>query len=342
MKILLPWICLVSLLSTIFSTQAQNQEVLFEEMIHLGPFRQFDWITEEDIEANSLIMLDVNVLGEKKLSKVIVSTPDLYFKQRARKVQIVKKQRFQSTRKGKYSFSFRNNSFLPKKAKVKVVQVLEDEFEDERMLDEIKITVFEDSIQRAKVDTVPWPDLQEIELSLSANRNPEDISYFCEEFQLLGPEEDQYAAYWVGIGEESLKAYEKIKNNPPPAWLMEGINEPLMAFGMELTRSLPVTRSTLANGIVMQVRNPSVEFDPNRLDDPYLSSSMFGIISRDRARKYNAVKICGKNLNTTSEIKVYIKIARFSLIRKVVYDRVIRERVQELFITQPVLKKPEE
>lgn len=342
MKMPLPWICLLCLMGIALGAHAQTQEVLFEETISVGPFKQFDWITEEDIKASELLVLDVDVLGGRKFSKILIGTPDESFDQVARRVQQVKKQRFSSAKEGSFSFGFHNNALLPKKARVKIVKVTPDEFEDQRTLDDIKITIFEDSIQRVMVDTIPWPDLQEVEFSLSANRNPEDISYFCENFQLLGPDEDQYAVYWIGIGEESLLAYEKIKNNPPPAWLMEGINEPLVAFGMELTRSMPVTRSTLADGVILQVRNPELPFDPSKIQYGDKRSSMFGIISRDRAREFNAVKICGKNLNTTSQIKIYIKIARFSLKRKVVYDRVIRERAQEVFITKPVLKEQEE
>ncbi len=68
--------------------------------------------------------------------------------------------------------------------------------------------------------------------------------------------EYQYAAFWVGLGNESLAAYEKLKNSPPPSWLIAGINEPLMAYGLGVTDILPVSSSSVSRDVMFKFMNP--------------------------------------------------------------------------------------
>lgn len=324
------------------SLWAQNKETLYDDILSIGPFKKFEWQSEEELKKGDQLMLDVETINGRKIAKIIINEPRTPFRRVAKRIQAINNMTFPVQNDGQYSIKFVNNDPLPLQARVKIERIPETIYKDERVLDDLVITMFEDSIQRVRVDTVAWPDLIEHEIYLAPARDLDGKNAFCFTDSLLGIGQEQYAVYWIGIGDEALQAYEKIKSNPPPVWLMQGINEPLVAFGMGLTKSLPVARTPLEKNLILQVRNPSKLIAPELLTEASETSSLFGFISRERAKKYNALSICGKNFNTVSGVKVYIKIVRFSMHEKRVYDRVLRERMQEVFIQKTVPQEPKE
>jgi len=289
------------------------------------------------------LLVSVSPLNGRKVSKIVVNTPRSKFEFVAKKVRSLEKNTFTINSDGKVLITFHNNNALPLNAFIKIEKIKPTEYENPRMLDDLIFTVTEDSIQRVVVDTIPWPDIIEHEMLLAPARNLDVASSFCVTDTFLGEGVAQYAAYWVGIGDEALAAYDEIKSNPPPIWIMNGINEPLVAFGMGLTKSLPVSSSPLSQNVVFQVRNPTSIVDPARewtLKEE--QSQTFGYVSTERAMKYNSASFCARNFNTLTGVKVHIKVARFTIYKKTVYDRVVRERAQEVFIERPVPKKETE
>lgn len=329
-------------LITPFAAEAQVPDKLYDEITKINPLKKFEWTSEEEFKAGDKLILDVETLNGRKLSKIIINEPKTPFRRVARRIQDINRMGFTVVNDGQYSIKFLNNDPLPIQARIKIERLPETRYKDERILDDLVITMFEDSIQRVRIDTIPWPDLIEHEVYLKPSRDLEGVTTFSFTDSLLGKGIEQYAVYWIGIGDEALAAYNKIKTAPPPSWLMKGVNEPLIAFGMGLTKSLPVSKTPLAKNIVLQVRNPAKPIDPEDLTMADTESSMFGFVSRERAKKYNAATICGKNFNTVTGVKIYIKVARFSIVEKRVYDRVLRERVQEVFLQKPVPQKDSE
>ena len=83
-------------------------------------------------------------------------------------------------------------------------------------------------IARENFEKFGFNDEQILQLLESGKR---DLTLELSKLQQLLKDENteyQYAAYWVGVGKESLAAYEKLKNSPPPSWSIAGINEPLI------------------------------------------------------------------------------------------------------------------
>ena len=121
-------------------------------------------------------------------------------------------------------------------------------------------SAFRDTVRRFRDDTIPVPDLAEYDFVLNPAMNYGAISDSTIA-EILLEEDDadfQYAAYWIGLGDESLAAYEALKNNPPPAWRIAGINEPLMAYGLGITDLLPMSSSSISKDVMFKFRSINV------------------------------------------------------------------------------------
>jgi hypothetical protein len=67
-----------------------------------------------------------------------------------------------------------------------------------------------------------------------------------------------------------------------------------------------------------------------------MNPPFYGVIPVYKAGKYQKVKICFRNFNTTTKSPVYLMIAKYKLDKKENLQIIKRERVQEIFIKKSI------
>lgn len=321
------------LLVTQLLGQAKREE-LHDDLVEIGARNRLDLTF--DFKSGEDILLSVQEVNGKRIRKVVVDLPKSDFKLTAKKVVNLENQRLSVAKTGTYTFHFINkNLFGKRKVNIKIYKQPRAVYRDTMVLDDIITSTRRDTIQRFTVDTIPIPDITSIDVKLSPQLNYAGISDTCIRADLLLDDKYQYAVYWVGIGSDAIRAYDKLKASPPPSWSLEAVNEPLMAYGMGLTSVLPTGRSSMS-------RNIRVRFvDPNATTITSLSKKdksipPYGVISLSKASQYRKLMMCIKNFNTTTGIPVYIKIAKFRLARKYTNEIIVKERIQEVFLQKKV------
>lgn len=321
------------LLVTQLLGQAKREE-LHDDLVEIGARNRLDLTF--DFKSGEDILLSVQEVNGKKLRKIEIDLPKSDFKLTAKKVVNLENQRLSVAKSGTYTFHFINKNLLAKrKLNIKIYKQPRAVYRDTMVLDDIITSTRRDTIQKFTIDTIPIPDITSVDVKLSPQLNYAGISDTCIRADLLLEDKYQYAVYWIGIGTDAMRAYDKLKASPPPAWSIEGINEPLMAYGLGLTNVLPTGRSSMS-------RNIRVRFvDPNASNIPSLTKKdgsipPYGVISLSKASKYRKLMMCVKNFNTTTGIPVYIKIAKFRLARKYTNEIIVKERIQEVFLQKKV------
>ncbi|MCP4442087.1 MAG: hypothetical protein GY810_24520 [Aureispira sp.] len=311
-----------------------KREELHDDLVEIAARKRLD--LTYDFKAGEDILLTATEVNGKKIGKIVIDLPKSSLKLTAKKIANLENQRISVAKTGTYTFHFVNkNLFAKRKVNIKIYKQPTAVYRDSMVLDDIITSTRRDTIRKFVVDTIPIPDITSVDVKLSPSLNYAGISDTCIRTDLLLEDKYQYAVYWVGVGTESIRAYEKLKANPPPAWSIEGVNEPIMAFGQGLTSNLPTGRSSLMRNIRVRFVSPNSK-KVTSLTKKDRSIPPYGVIPLSKASKYRKIMMCIKNFNTTTGIPVYIKIAKFRLARKYTNEIVVKERIQEIFIEKKI------
>ena len=332
------------LLSAIFvllflCVSAQDKIELSNQLEVIPPLKTIN--KAFDLKKGEVILLSVTPM-RGKLSKITVETPGTIFSQITRKVTMIDRQSIPITNDGTYIFKFRNGSFAKKEVNIKITKKRRTVDKDTTILDDMIFSSFIDTVKKYKDDTLPVPDVSEFEFTLSPSFSYGTDGDSTIREPLIDNTTYQYAAYWVGIGSQAIDDYNALKNSPPPSWLIAGVNEPIMAYGLGLTKALPMSYSSIARQVMFKFMDPRIEKVP-RLTRKDKRANFFDIIPVGSASKYDELVLSLRNFNTTSSVPVYIKIVKFKIDRQYYNQYIIRERVQEVFKEKTVkVLAPEE
>ncbi len=318
----------------VLSSFAQEKVELFNNLEQLGPLKTLD-MTFDLKKGEDLIVTVLPMKG--KLAKLAIDVPGSNFQLVNKKISNMDRELIKVTKTGTYAFHFINIDVFPKELQIKIYKQRSTVGKDTVFLDDVIFSSFRDTVRTYRDDTIPVPDIAEYEFVLSPARNYGAVSdsTILEQLMRDADTEYQYAAYWVGIGTESIQAYEKLKNNPPPSWLIAGVNEPLMAYGLGVTDLLPISTSSVARDVVFKFMDPH-KYNEKTRKKPRLTrkderADFFGRIPISSASKYRELLLSVRNFNTTTGVPVYIKFAKYKLTRVYYNQYIIRERVQEIF-----------
>jgi hypothetical protein len=339
------FICCLLPLFLATAVQAQEKVELFNSLEQIGPLRTLN--KTFDLEAGENLIVSVTPM-RGKLRRLTIDVPNSDFKHVNKKIQQIDRALITVSKTGTYAFHFKNGSIFKKEVDIKIFKQRSTMNKDTLYLHDVIFSAFRDTIKKFRDDTIPVPDIFEYEFVLNPALNYGAVSdsTILEELIKEDDTEYQYAAYWIGLGTESIRAYNDLKANPPASWLIQGINEPLMAYGLGVTNVLPLSASSISRDVMFKFMNPE-EFNATnrkpRLTRRDKRGDFYNRIPISSASKYKELLLSVRNFNTTTGIPVYIKFVKFKLDRTYFNEYIVRERVQEIF-REKTLKvlKPEE
>ncbi len=324
--------CIIAFTLFLFSpVLSQDKVELYNELAQIGALKQLN--KTFDLQKGENLIVTVTPM-RGKLSRVEIDVPESPFKFSSKKIRQIDRKKLTVDKSGTYTFRFINRSIFKKEVDIKIYKTRRTELRDTTILDDIIFTAFRDTIKKFKDDTIPIPDVAEYEFTLTPSFRYGSVHDSVIREPLIDNTKYQYAAYWVGVGKSSIEAYNKLKANPPPSWSLYGINEPIMAFGLGLTKFLPTSNSAVAKDVMFKFMNPDEEVP--RLTRRDKKSLYFAVIPISSASKYKELILSFRNFNTTSPVPVYVKIVKFKLDRAYYNEYIIRERVQEIFKEQTI------
>lgn len=344
LKQFLLFCCLFTLLAGT-TVQAQEKVELFNSLEQIGFLGTLNKTFE--LEAGENLIVSVTPM-RGKLRKLTIDVPNSDFKHVNKKITKIDRASITVTKSGTYAFHFKNGSIFKKELDIKIYKQRGTLNKDTLYLHDVVFSAFRDTIKKYRDDTIPVPDLAEYEFVLNPGLNYGAVSDSTILEELLKDDETeyQYAAYWIGLGTESITAYNELKANPPANWRIMGINEPLMAYGLGVTNILPLSSSSISRDVMFKFMNPE-EYNATdrkpRLTRRDKRGDFYGRIPISSASKYKELLLSVRNFNTTTGIPVYVKFVKFKLDRVYFNEYIVRERVQEIF-REKTLKvlKPEE
>lgn len=327
-KMKIPFLTLIVLLWAQFAQAQIPKEEIQNSREELPRYGK--WEKSFEFKEGEQIIFSFETTTGRKINRVRVIEPDgSVMNMTARKQRAVDRRRIYVYKPGMYTFQFRSRSPLPNSFLIRVERVFRTIDKDTLELEDVVISSRIDSLPNSQLDTVVIPDLGLHEFYLTPLLDIDKRSDSCVVEELLDTEY-QYAAYWIGIGEDAKQRYDEIKNNPPPLWSLYQINEPVVAYGLKLTEKLPMSKNTLSKDVVFRFRSPEKnDMDLKQTDK---RSPMYGFIPLDKAGKYKKIRLCIKNFNTTTGVPVYIRIAKFKIDKDNKPKYIVRERVQEIYI----------
>lgn len=309
-----------------YATKAQGPRVsLHKELHEIKPFSRLDLLF--DAQAGQTFILQIEVIGERPLKEATVLMPQSSFRLSAEKVRTVNNLRIKAEHSGLHQFYFRNKGLRKRKIFVKIEKELQQRYKDTLVLDTILFTTAMDTLRTTMLDTQRIPDIVEQRFLLAPTYQLNAQSARC--YDLNMDAEGMFVAYWVGLGDESLKAYDELKALPPPTWLLQGVNEPIMAYALGLTRQLPESPQLLRNRLGFQFDAMPQAATEERV--------FYGIIRKEELPALQAqLQFCFKNFSPTSPIPVHLRIARLQLTTRET-ERYIREkRSRERYILKKI------
>lgn len=327
-----PFVLLLYCFLTI-SSFAQEKMELFNGLEQIAPLNRMDKTFELQQGENLIIsvMPMKGVLGQLK-----IDLPNSQFQLINKKIKKLDREVIKVEKSGTYAFHFINNNVFKIELDIKIYKQRSTIDRDTILLEDVIFSSFVDTIKVYKDDTIPVPDIAEYSFTLNPARNYGAVSDSIIFEELLKDEttEFQYAAYWVGIGEEAQKAYETLKNNPPPSWLIAGMNEPLMAYGLGVTEVLPTSSSSVSRDVMFKFMDPIIYNNTDnkpRVTRRDKRADFYGRIPISSASKFKELLLSFRNFNTTTGVPVYVKFVKFKLDRVYYNQYIIRERIQEIF-----------
>lgn len=316
-------------------TNAQAMDarvILFDKMEEIKPFKSL--VKSYELKTGEELLMNVEVVGGKKLSRLTIEMPANPFKMQAKKIRRIERGGFLVSKDGNYNLIFRNKGIFKKNVRIKIEKYPKKSTRDTIILEDIIVTTTVDTLRNAFADTTSLPDISEKSFELQPSLDFKSKSDSCLTELLIDGEKYQFAVYWIGVGASAKKEYDKLKASPPPSWTLQGVNEPLFAFGMGLTQKLPASSATVAKSVRFAFCDPNAESPNLSLSDA--NPAYFGVIPVYKAGKYQKVKLCFRNFNTTTKAPVYLMIAKYKLDKKENLQIIKRERVQEIFIRKAV------
>ncbi len=324
---------LLALYAEFAKAQAMDARViLFDKMEEIKPFKNL--VKSYELKTGEELLMNVEVVGGKKLSRLTIELPANAFKLEAKKIRRIERGGFLVSKDGNYNLIFKNKGLVKKNVRIRLEKYPKKSSRDTIILDDIIVTTTVDTLRNAFADTTSLPDISEKSFELQPALDYKSKADSCLSELLIDGEKYQFAVYWVGIGASAKREYEKLKASPPPSWSLQGVNEPLFAYGMGLTQKLPGSSATVAKSVRFAFCDPNAdapELSINDLNPPY-----YGVIPVYKAGKYQKVKLCFRNFNTTTKAPVYLMIAKYKLEKKENLQIIKRERVQEIFIKKSV------
>lgn len=311
------------------AAQAQQQEELMKELLELGRFKQE--YRSFEFKAGEEILFGFESANGRKVSLVQIQEPNgSTMNMTARKQRTVKARKIRVYEPGVYTFRFRNRRLRTALINVKIERVFRTMPKDTMILDDIIFTSRVDTLSDLMLDTLAYPDVSVYEFYLAPGKDMRLPHDTCMTDMLIEGEKNQFAVYWIGIGDSAMARYNALKANPPLTWAFKGISEPVVAYAMGLTNTLPIAPNSLGNDVVFKFQNPDA--DDILLGPKDKRSPFFDVVPPSKASKYKNLKLCMRNFNTSTGVKVYVRIAKFKIDTKRTPKMIIRERVQEVYI----------
>lgn len=314
------------------SAQLEAREVLYDKLEPIGMFKKV--VKAYELKEGEEVLMNIEVVGGKKLGRFVIDQPGTPIQLYAKKLRRLERGSFVVSREGEHFFTFKNKSLFKRNVRIRLEKYPKKGLRDTMILDDIIFTTSIDTLHNPYADTIALPDISQISFELQPSLDYKSSDDSCIVEQLIDGEQFQYAVYWIGIGESAKREYEKLKASPPPSWLLEGINEPLFAYAKGLTQKLPGSSNSLAQNVRFNFK------DPNSTDD-YLDRNgsnppLYGVIPVYKAGRYQKIRLCFRNFNTTTKVPIYIYFAKFKLEKRDKLDIIKRERVQEIFIKKQI------
>jgi hypothetical protein len=315
---------------------AQKREDVYDKLENIGMYKRLDLTF--DFKIGEKIIFTAEVLGGKKLKWIIIREPGSAMDLVAKKVPGgVERKVIPVQREGSYTFSFVNRSLMAKNVRVLIQREKPAEFRDTMLLEDLMVSSSMDTMPVSYIDTIPFPDVSQHSFVLRPTLDYLGQKDSCITEVLL-EDPHQFAVYWIGIGDAPLKEYEKIKETPAPNWVLRGVNEPLIAYGLGLTKTLPESKTVLAQQVAFKFTNPDRTTKAEVKSSERMS--LYGFIDMKRAGQYKKLMLCIRNFNANTPIPVHIKIAKFKVDKGVRNNYILRERTQEVYIKEKVLVEP--
>ncbi len=319
-----------------------RREELSKALIEVKPFKTYE--ESHDFKQGEEIIITFETTTGRKLNRIEVMEPNgSRMNMVARKQRLIPAKRIRVYEAGQYTFKFRNRSLRTASFNLRIEKNNRMMSKDTMELDDIIFSSRVDTLFDVVIDTIPLPDVIAIDFSLAPGKNIGANQDTCIFESLLEDEPNQYAVYWVGVGDEALAKYEALRTTPPPHWSLRAVNDPLIAYGLRLTKDLPIALNALGNGVLFRFRNPDAPHKPlMRGDDPI---PFYGFISMENASKFGKLKLCFRNLNVSTGVKIYLRVAKFQLSTRRTPKIIVRERTQEIYIKsqyEAVDNRPEE
>lgn len=328
MPLLLWSLLFLCCVQTTLSAQARREE-LTKELIEVKPFKEH--LVSHDFKQGEEIILTFETTTGRKFSHIEIMEPNgSRMNMVARRQSLIPAKRIRVYEPGQYTFKFRNRRLRKAAFNLRIEKNNRMMSKDTMELDDIIFTSRIDSVFDVVIDTVALPDVVAYDFALAPGKNIGASQDTCIFEALLEEEPNQYAVYWVGVGDEALAKYEALRTTPPPHWSLRGVNDPLIAYGLRLTKDLPIALNALGNGVLFRFRNPDAAHKPlQKSDDPI---PFYGFISMENASKFGKLKLCFRNLNVSSGVKIYLRVAKFKLETRRTPKIIVRERTQEIYI----------
>ena len=311
--------------------EEDRQEEVFKGLITIKPRKEF--ILSHDFKEGEEIIFQMEGVNGRKLNRLEILEPNASaMNLTARKRYKIDTKMFRVYQSGLHTFKFKSKRLWGEaKFNVRIEKRLRMTDRDTMLLDDILFTSKIDTLYDQVLDTVASPDITAFSIYLAPGKDMRTLKDTCIFEPLIAGSENQFIVYWIGIGDEALAAYEKLKNTPPPAWALRAVNEPVVAYGMRLTDALPVAPNSLGNSVIFRFVNPD-EDKPTNFKPTDSRSAYFDYIPAEKLNKYNRIKLCIKNFNTSSGVNVHVRMAKFNIETKKMPKYIVRERTQEIYI----------
>lgn len=327
------------LLAVFFRLEAQNRKIeLHDGLEEIKGFKTL--VFTFDCKQGEEILFDVESVNRRRLRRIEIVEPGSDMIHYAKRKHVIQRKRIPVQREGVYTFNFVNRGLLKRSYNIKIYKRGKAELRDTMFLDDIRVSSSFDTLEKPYIDTIPFPDVSTHEFTLAPTVDIARLRDSCLFEELLGEEDlgeesEQFAVYWIGVGPGAAKAYEDLKTEPPIAWSFRGVSEPLIAYALGLTKTLPESRTTLRRSLAFKFANPNKDGNL-RLKITDNRTPFYGFIPMDKAGKYKRLRLCLSNLNANTAVPITVKVAKFKVEKGLRYEYYIRERVQEVYTKEKI------
>ena len=295
--------------SNCINAQLDVREVLYDKLEPIGMFKKV--VKAYELKEGEEVLMNIEVVGGKKLNRFTIDQPGTPIQLSVKKFKRLERGSFVAHREGEHFFTFKNKSLFKRNVRIRIEKYPKKSSRDTMILDDIIFTTSIDTLHNPYADTVPFPDISEYSFTLQPSLDYKSNDDSCLIIPLIDGEQFQFAVYWIGVGESAKREYDKLKANPPPSWIRDDINEPLFAYAKGLTEQLPENKGSLSRNVRFTFKDPNST--DNYLDRDGMNPKSYGVIPVYKAGRYQQIRLCFKNFNTTTKVPIYIYVAKFTL-----------------------------